>query len=183
MSTYKINFNDTLAHYGVLGMKWGVRKYQNFDGSYTKAGLKRYNKSLDTYEQRRNSYSKIKKDPNKSRYEKRYAKAKVKEAKRQLKKDYKHLRLDKKGDQGKVLYAEGKRITNNSRTTYMIAKAGSLIAIGAEYARQYGYIDTKTARAMQYASVGAAALSGIKGLLDEIPNSKLRAYYSHTSNY
>ena len=30
-----------LAHYGVLGMKWGVRRYQNKDGSLTAAGKKR----------------------------------------------------------------------------------------------------------------------------------------------
>lgn len=35
---------NELIHYGVKGMKWGVRRYQNPDGSLTPAGEKRYDR-------------------------------------------------------------------------------------------------------------------------------------------
>ena len=38
--------NDCLAHYGIKGQKWGIRRYQNKNGTLTSAGKKRrYNKT------------------------------------------------------------------------------------------------------------------------------------------
>lgn len=35
--------NEHLEHHGILGMKWGVRRFQNEDGSLTALGKDRYN--------------------------------------------------------------------------------------------------------------------------------------------
>lgn len=38
--------SDYLAHHGILGQKWGVRRFQNEDGTYTEAGKERYGKNV-----------------------------------------------------------------------------------------------------------------------------------------
>ena len=54
-----------LMHYGILGMKWGVRKYQNKDGTLTSEGRKRL--GLDEYDRNHNSDTVLKKGTKASR--------------------------------------------------------------------------------------------------------------------
>lgn len=41
MNYYAVVYSNDLCHYGVKGQKWGVRRYQNPDGTLTAAGKKR----------------------------------------------------------------------------------------------------------------------------------------------
>lgn len=48
--------NEYISHHGVLGQKWGVRRYQNPDGTLTAAGEKRYNAKFTKMKRKMDQY-------------------------------------------------------------------------------------------------------------------------------
>lgn len=170
---------NELQHYGVIGMKWGVRRYQNYDGTYTKKGLERYNAAKSTYEMSRNKTKSLKASSNKIEYNK--SKMETKKAKKSLKKAYKELKYDKLADQGRELYRSGKTVTvneMNNKVYQTILYAGTL---GSAYV-------LSNSGNQKVSTIGSAALMGGGSVISAIlygkkqaDNKKLRAYYSHTT--
>lgn len=60
MSEFLIVYPDELYHHGIKGQKWGVRRFQNPDGSYTNAGKARY--AEDIKKERKSKSSKKERD-------------------------------------------------------------------------------------------------------------------------
>lgn len=51
--------NITFYHYGIKGQKWGVRRFQNEDGSLKPAGRKRYSDDSESKKQNRSFFSRL----------------------------------------------------------------------------------------------------------------------------
>lgn len=190
-------YDSYLEHHGILGQKWGVRRYQNYDGSYTQAGLKRYDSSKESYEKANNAYKETKKAYKEGKATKAdVANKKIerKQAENKMNKDYKHLKQDKLGDQGKQLYANGKTITGNSDFTRTMSTIGGLSLSAAAFNRNgnldsmlrtYGIDSSSIPLNKVLIGVGTASLAAAsaKGVKDNYEAKRLRAYYSHTSKY
>lgn len=84
------NVYDEIAHSGIKGQKWGVRRYQNADGTLTDVGKKRYardarEKEFNKYDESTGKYYKTSKKNGRSDLEadaKRYVKEDMERTKR-----------------------------------------------------------------------------------------------------
>lgn len=180
---WQYNRTDELAHHGIKGMKWGVRRYQNYDGSYTKKGLERYRKAESDYNSAKDKQRQIKESYKKgtaTRQDVKNARQQVKTEKRKMSNAYDRLKTDKLADEGKKLYRKGKTITGNMQVA---AVAQTAVVLGSNVASSI--IASKTgnmrvAALSGYAiAAGGTAVNGILAIKNNRDNKRLRAYYAH----
>ena len=65
--------SDYIKHHGIRGQKWGVRRFQNADGSLTPAGKRRFSKLIELDEARNKAVDEARKAADK---EHRYVRSK-----------------------------------------------------------------------------------------------------------
>lgn len=180
---YRNIYNEELAHHGVKGMKWGVRRYQNYDGSYTKKGLARYNKAETDYNNAKEQYKKTKtayKGGSVTKQEYKSSKQSVKKAKTELNTAYDRLKTDKLADEGKKLYKQGKTITDNNRKN---AIAQVAVVVGSKVVSNIISSNTGdmklAAVSASTLAIGGTAVNAMMAYKTMSNNKKLRAYYAH----
>ena len=169
-----------LCHYGVLGMKWGIRRYQNYDGSYTKKGMERYRKSEKEYNDAKDKLKAKKANRKANREDIANAKYETKTAKQKLNEAYDQLKRDNLSDQGKKLHDEGAKI-NDGREHYANA---ALIAVGtgiiSHILIEHGY---ETASYFVEVFGAADAITEVAlGLKDDMDAKRLNSYYERVND-
>lgn len=101
--------SDLLCHFGIKGMKWGVRRFQNNNGSLTAAGKKRYQKGEQSSDEKTSPSSSSSRS--KSISELSDAELRTRINRLNLEKQYKQL-ISEGADNNTKQVKEGKSFTN-----------------------------------------------------------------------
>lgn len=188
---------NELKHMGVKGMRWGIRRYQDYGkggynpknkGRYTEKAVAKFQESDAKYESASQRHKAAKenlrsvKRERASKAEISKAKSEIKDsarekkaAKSEMQADYKNVKRENLADQGRELYKEGKRVKSTKGIKQAIIGAGYVAYFMNSYGKKKGGIN------LDFAVIGSAAVRMILRSKTESDNKKLRAYYSHNA--
>lgn len=184
-----------IYHHGVTGMRWGIRRYQNPDGTLTAKGRKRYGADLDITNKSKTNIARIRKGEAKRRYDLAKQKndenySRRAELKRRVKTAEKMEKFAKNIDKGAKLAEKGQTITGNKIKSYVGFGLASLGSAGAtaflnsrledlssigKYTSAHGNVASMINLASGIALTTAATAYAIKKYSN---NEKLRTYYN-----
>ena len=143
---------DELYHFGVKGMKWGVRKYQNEDGSLTSLGKKRDKMLSDRKTAKKHSTTSNMVKAEYSRREFEDAKTRLK-LENQKKKSKRQQDLEKKYiDQGFSKDEAEIKAYNRAKTETILKVAGGMALASAAAYVAYKHYDKVTDRVFEKGS-------------------------------
>lgn len=143
---------DELYHFGVKGMKWGVRRYQNEDGSLTSLGKKRDKMLSDRKVAKRNSTTSNIVNAEYSRREFEDAKTRLKlenqkkKSKRQQDLEKKYLKQGFTKDEAEI------KAYNRAKTETILKVAGGIALASAAAYVAYKHYDKVTDRVFEKGS-------------------------------
>ena len=144
--------DDELYHFGVKGMKWGVRRYQNEDGSLTSLGKKRDKMLSDRKTAKKHSTTSNIVNAEYSRREFEDAKTRLK-LENQKKKSKRQQDLEKKYiDQGFAKDEAEIKAYNRAKTETILKVAGGIALASAAAYVAYKHYDKVTDRVFEKGS-------------------------------
>lgn len=137
--------NPELKHWGVKGMKWGIRRYQNKDGSLTRAGKKRQAANLEKARQAK----KAKQDEMQEREEKRSKLLKSTDA-TELYKNRDLLSTEEINERLNRLNAEQRlsQLSSQTKSTGM-DKVNKALSVGRKINEVYEFTNTPVMKALK----------------------------------